>query len=161
MHVNTPDFDPNDWLINPDLSAVDGVDKAWWVVDGDTVREATAAEKDANISAYRAEIENSGMGQVESFLGPDDMAFLTYYNEVDENGNHDAGVQTYLQPYMNWRSSLFADLKVMLADVEAATTVAAIDTIRTSFLATMATFAVSRPAVTKMGALNAATWSAS
>lgn len=45
--VNTPDYDPGDWVINPDLSAVAGVDPKFWTVDGDSVREMTTAEKDA------------------------------------------------------------------------------------------------------------------
>lgn len=53
--VNEPDYPTDTWLHNPDLSAVAGVDRRWWVVDGNTVREASATEKDAQIDAYKAE----------------------------------------------------------------------------------------------------------
>jgi hypothetical protein len=45
--VNTPDFDPADWIINPDLSAVAGLSRHYWKVVGDTVQPMTAAERRA------------------------------------------------------------------------------------------------------------------
>jgi len=45
--VNTPDYDPVDWLINPDLSAVAGVPQQYWKVENDAVVEMDQAEKDA------------------------------------------------------------------------------------------------------------------
>lgn len=49
--VNTPDYDPVDWVINPDLSPVAGVSPDFWVLEGDTLREMTQAEKDAQAAA--------------------------------------------------------------------------------------------------------------
>ena len=46
--VNTPDYDPADWIINPDLSAVSGEPNKYWIIDppgSDTVRLATPAEQ--------------------------------------------------------------------------------------------------------------------
>ncbi len=43
--VNTPDYPVSDWIINPDLSAVENVEVKYWIIEGDTVREATATEK--------------------------------------------------------------------------------------------------------------------
>lgn len=37
ISVNTPDYDPSEWIINPDLSAVEDVPSEYWVVTGDTV----------------------------------------------------------------------------------------------------------------------------
>jgi len=31
--VNTPDYDPAEWLINPDLTAVEGSPKRYWLLD--------------------------------------------------------------------------------------------------------------------------------
>ena len=45
--INTPEFSTSDWLINPDLSGVDGVPQKYWKVVGDTVVEMDQAEKDA------------------------------------------------------------------------------------------------------------------
>lgn len=43
--VNTPEYDELDWLINPDLSQVAGVQSKYWKVVGDTVVEMSEAEK--------------------------------------------------------------------------------------------------------------------
>lgn len=57
--VNTPDYDPKDWLVNPDLSAVKNVPRQYWTVDGDRVIEMDAAGKaavdSAELEAYRQE----------------------------------------------------------------------------------------------------------
>lgn len=45
--VNTPDYPTEEWIINPDLSAVQSVDKKYWKIDGDTVIEMIQVEKDA------------------------------------------------------------------------------------------------------------------
>lgn len=42
--VNTPEYDELDWLINPDLSQVAGVQSKYWKVVGDTVVEMSEAE---------------------------------------------------------------------------------------------------------------------
>jgi len=44
MSVNTPDFDPAEWIINPDLSAVKDTDPALWIVENDAVRVLTKEE---------------------------------------------------------------------------------------------------------------------
>lgn len=60
--VNTPDFSPADWIINPDLSAIKGVARKYWRIDGDRVVEMTAQEKAA---ADRAELDTSKPGKLE------------------------------------------------------------------------------------------------
>jgi hypothetical protein len=44
--VNTPDYPSADWIINPDLSALTGVQRKWWKIVGDDVLEMEQAEKD-------------------------------------------------------------------------------------------------------------------
>ena len=43
--VNTPDYDPAAWIINPDVSKVVGVPTKYWDIQGNTVSEMDAAEK--------------------------------------------------------------------------------------------------------------------
>lgn len=45
--VNTPDFPPSEWIINPDISALRGVDEKYWKADGDRVVAMSQSEKDA------------------------------------------------------------------------------------------------------------------
>lgn len=46
--AHTPNYPSNLWIHNPDLSAVEDVDRVFWVIEDDSVREMTATEKDAN-----------------------------------------------------------------------------------------------------------------
>ena len=43
--ANTPDYPTADWIINPDLSAVAGVNSKYWKISGDVVSEMSAGEK--------------------------------------------------------------------------------------------------------------------
>ena len=55
---HTPDFDTADWIHDPDLSSVTGVEKRFWMITGDTVQPMTGAEKDANhLPAIRTDKE--------------------------------------------------------------------------------------------------------
>ena len=50
--VNTPEYDPSEWLINPTFP---GVPKRYWIVEGDDLREATEEEKGPIDVKYLAE----------------------------------------------------------------------------------------------------------
>lgn len=45
--VNTPDYSPALWIINPDISAVEGWDTKYWVITGDDVTLMDQAARDA------------------------------------------------------------------------------------------------------------------
>lgn len=55
--VNTPDYSSQDWLINPDLSNVQGVAEKYWKIVNDEVVEMDQSEKDAvdaaELAAYK------------------------------------------------------------------------------------------------------------
>lgn len=60
--ANTPDFDPGAWIINPDLSAVEGVPDRYWTISGDTVTavdQATRDARDAEVAALRIASERA------------------------------------------------------------------------------------------------------
>lgn len=54
--VNTPDFSPTEWLINPDMSTVKDVPKKYMKVSGASVLEMTALEK-ANVDALKPPVK--------------------------------------------------------------------------------------------------------
>lgn len=54
--VNEPDYPVESWIHDPDLSAVAGTDRRWWVIEGDTVRPATTAEMDAQLPDYKTAV---------------------------------------------------------------------------------------------------------
>lgn len=45
--VNTPDYDPEDWIINPDISNVENVPHRYWKLEGETPVKMSEAEKQA------------------------------------------------------------------------------------------------------------------
>ena len=45
LSVNTPDYPPTEWIVNPDLSQVAGVPWRYWKIVGESVVEMTAEEK--------------------------------------------------------------------------------------------------------------------
>jgi hypothetical protein len=45
--VNTPDYSEEEWIVNPDLSALTEVPVEYWKIDSDSVSEMTQEEKDA------------------------------------------------------------------------------------------------------------------
>lgn len=57
--VNTPDYPEKDYLINPDMSAVDGVPQKYWILKDDRVVAMDAAERTAKDAAIDAEKEVS------------------------------------------------------------------------------------------------------
>ena len=55
--VNTPDFPTANWIVNPDLTAVDGFDSIYWDISGDNVLlvdQATRDARDAELAANAA-----------------------------------------------------------------------------------------------------------
>lgn len=57
--VNTPDFDPGTWIINPDLSAVTGFAPIYWTITGDVVTLQSPAERAATDAAIAAAQETA------------------------------------------------------------------------------------------------------
>ena len=70
--ANTPDYPIEEWIHNPDMSAVAGQPSKYWVITGDNVTLMTAQEQsdaDAAIStAQRGESVAQNLDDVESIL---------------------------------------------------------------------------------------------
>ncbi len=72
--VNTPDFNPIDWIINPDLSGVAGVPSKYWNIVGDIVSEMSQGEKDAVNAAEAAALTASNRaGAIATTTESDDL----------------------------------------------------------------------------------------
>lgn len=52
--VNEPDYPQPEWIWNPDMSGVIGVERKYWVLVGDAPQEMSQAEKDAVDAAEAA-----------------------------------------------------------------------------------------------------------
>jgi hypothetical protein len=94
--VNTPDYDPDydpaDWIINPDLSAVSGEPNKYWIIDppgSDTVRLATLAEQaviDAainNATTQRDRTASSGAADDPGAVGMQNRSLIEVFNQRD------------------------------------------------------------------------------
>ena len=57
--VNTPDYPESDWLINPDLSAVAGLDPRYWKIAKNAVAAMTAGERQAVDDALAADAKEA------------------------------------------------------------------------------------------------------
>lgn len=73
--VHTPDFDPAEWVIHPDMSAVEGVDRKYWKLDGERPVPMTADEQ-AAVDAAQAAAELTARRQaaVAAMGSPDPLA---------------------------------------------------------------------------------------
>lgn len=61
--VNDPDYPIENWILNPDLSAVIGFESKYWIITGDVVSLMDAGQRqvvdDAELSASRDQVANS------------------------------------------------------------------------------------------------------
>ena len=57
--VNTPDFPSGDWIINPDLTSVQGRPSKYWAISGDVISLMNNPERDAVDALENASIKDS------------------------------------------------------------------------------------------------------
>lgn len=57
--ANTPDFPTADWFINPDISAVAGVDQKYWNLDNPTTEMDAAAKAVVDAAQQAAQVTSS------------------------------------------------------------------------------------------------------
>ena len=62
--VNTPEFCAAEWIINPDLSAVEHVPRKYWKIEGDEVREMDPDEKAAIDTAELARLKTAKLEEL-------------------------------------------------------------------------------------------------
>lgn len=82
--VNTPDYPPEVWIVNPDVPTCA---KKYWKIDGDKVIEMSKAEKAAvdaaALSAYKAERIAALAGEASAKLGYKTKAHKTAATAVE------------------------------------------------------------------------------
>ena len=83
--VNTPEYAPATWLINPDLSAVAGVPSKYWKLTGDAVSEMSVGEKAAVDAAEAAAIAAADKAARKTYIDQRDMTGIvqTLVDEVN------------------------------------------------------------------------------
>ena len=137
--VNTPDYDTNDWLVNPDLSGVSGVEPYYWKVTGappgGDVEEMDAGEKTAvdtaRLAAAKAARKTALETEGDSYLaqrypaGVVTQLGAVYIDAVRDRPERGA----YLRPWIEWREKISAEVKAKQDDADAASTVSAVNAV--------------------------------
>lgn len=138
--VNTPDYNTNDWLVNPDLSGVSGVPGYYWKVTGTPpggqVEEMSQPEKDAvdaarlaaAKAAKKAEIVTEAWEYLESrYTAGEQRIIIDLYTQtyIVARTNRRAA----LAPYFTWREEVCQDMKAKFQSINALTTVAEVEAV--------------------------------
>ncbi len=84
--VNTPDFDTGTWVINPDMSPVDGEPKKYWVLTGDVLSVMDQAGKDVVDAADAATTTATAEASVKGALAADPLTNSGLSAEVAVSG---------------------------------------------------------------------------
>jgi hypothetical protein len=64
--VNTPDYSETDWIINPDMSAVEGTPTQYWKITGDVVAEMNDTEKEAVDDAHLQDFKDQRYVEIDA-----------------------------------------------------------------------------------------------
>ena len=133
--VNTPDYSTDDWVINPDLSGVSGVEKYYWKVTGappgGAVEEMDAGEKTA-VDATR--LAAAKIVKKESLRQAMTTYFATRYELTDQNWFQNLYMEafqsgktnrrTYIGTWLTWLEGCIAHVRTKIIAVNDATTLA-------------------------------------
>lgn len=105
--VNTPDFPVGVWIINPDVSAVQGFANKYWVITGDVVTLMNQISRDAidtaEESARRDSIADE-LDQSQTIMRAFAEVVLDEINDL--RGQHGLGTRTLAQLKVDVRNKL-------------------------------------------------------
>lgn len=82
--VNTGDYPVSDWIINPDLSAVQGWETVYWDIVGDNVVLADQATRDARAAELVANQELVGRNNAKERYDEEDLFRALALTIMDE-----------------------------------------------------------------------------
>ena len=123
--VNTPDYPESEWWINPDITAVTGVGKQYWIVANNTAREMTTQEKDSNLAQWKLDQRKALVDAVNAYGEAHydqrtELRLKHEYNRAVTEGltNRAAHIKTAL----DWSAALITDWMTRAATTNAATT---------------------------------------
>lgn len=112
--ANTPDYPVEDWIIEPDLSAVIGFDSKYWIITGDIVTLMDQAARDAVDAAELAASRDAIADQMDS-IETYEKAFAEVL--IDELNNTYATINGILDAIDNANNlASVKDAVVLLAD---------------------------------------------
>jgi len=141
--VNTPDYSTDDWLINPDLSGVSGVEKYYWKVTGSppggAVEEMSSGEKaavdatrlDEAKTAKKLSLRSDATAYFATRYDIEDQNwFQTLYLEAFQSGKTNR--RAYIGTWVTWMEGCVENVKDKVVDVGTASTVSEVEAIALS-----------------------------
>lgn len=136
VSVNTPDYPTADWIINPDLSGVQGVPVKYWKIVGDIVSEMNQSEKDAvdaalvpgaKITKKQALFDaGSALKSSQGYVDNVRDSLLSLYGDGNKIRPNRAA---HVQQFVNWEYLVDTEVKTKQAAVDAQTTLEGIDAV--------------------------------
>lgn len=105
LSVNTPDFDPGVWIINPDLTGLFNrptriylVPLKYWKIEGDAVSEMSQAEKDAVDAALTSTQVGDKNVLIRTITGGR-VVKETWYDQDNGDGTYTGPVEETIYTY--------------------------------------------------------------
>lgn len=128
ISVNTPDYPEVTWIINPDLSGVEGVPSKYWKITGDTISEMNQSEKNAVDAVLLPGIKESKKNQLrndsdnfvinQGYTTDIKSSLLSMYSDGNKIRPNQGN---YIQNWVNWTRSVENHLKTKQQQVDDAT----------------------------------------
>ena len=137
--VNTPDYDQNDWLTNPDLAGVSGVPEYYWKVTGvapaGDVVEMDAGEKAAvdvtrlatAKTARKQALDDRGSAYLDERYPQNDQVAMRVLYSTAETWRPQLAL--YLKQFIDWSETVYEEVETQKDAVDAAADIAAVDAI--------------------------------
>lgn len=94
--VNTPDYPSEDWIINPDLSAVGGYASKYWLISGDAVSLMSEADRATLDAAEAAAAETAAKETQIARLDSDPMLKALIVFEAQKTGESAVNIKAAL-----------------------------------------------------------------
>jgi hypothetical protein len=110
--ANTPDYPAQDWIVNPDMSAISGWPSQYWIISGDAVLLANTAERAAIDAAELAAQRESVTAQLDD---AEDVLRAFMLATLDEMNAHAAKINQILTAIDG--ASTLANLKTAVAAI--------------------------------------------
>lgn len=137
-NVTAASYDPAEWLINPDLSGVQGVPDYYWKVVGDSVVEMDAAEKAAVDAARLQKVKEVCLAKLSKDLNDfvesrydigAKISILSLYLMAKEYVPPKINRANYLKQALAWGESVIAYFAAKAGAIMAAPDIASVEAV--------------------------------
>ena len=134
--VNTPDYPEVDWIIDPDLSAVQSVPKKYWKIAGDLVLEMDQSEKDAVDAALLPAAKEERKAYLSKVV--EDLLTSRHYDYGTRSALNTMYVESvkikpnrsnYLKPWSTWIDVVHVELAAKQSSVDEQTTLSGVENV--------------------------------